>query len=42
MACNRASADYLISSPLLSAPYHRYTPDYPTTELEPADVPSRT
>ena len=28
VACNRASADFLISSPLLSSTYERYLPDY--------------
>ncbi len=28
VACNRATADYLISSPLLAAPYRRELPDY--------------
>lgn len=28
VACNRATADYLISSPLLAAPYQREIPDY--------------
>jgi methylglyoxal synthase len=28
VACNRASADFLISSPLLSHRYHRRRPDY--------------
>ena len=28
VACNRASADYLISSPLMHEPYERYVPDY--------------
>jgi methylglyoxal synthase len=27
-ACNRASADFLISSPLMSEEYHRILPDY--------------
>jgi methylglyoxal synthase len=30
VACNRASADFLISSPLMSAPYERFLPDYST------------
>lgn len=30
VACNRASADFLISSPLLSAHYDRVLPDYST------------
>ncbi len=28
IACNRASADFMISSPLLSSPYQRFSPDY--------------
>jgi len=28
VACNRASADFLISSPLMSEEYHRLLPDY--------------
>jgi len=28
VACNRASADFMISSPLLSNPYQRFSPDY--------------
>lgn len=28
IACNRASADYMISSPLMSAEYRRQLPDY--------------
>ncbi len=28
VACNRASADFMISSPLMSAPYERNLPDY--------------
>ncbi len=28
VACNRATADYLISSPLLTTPYQREVPDY--------------
>ena len=28
VACNRASADYLISSPLMTEPYRRRVPDY--------------
>jgi len=27
-ASNRATADYLISSPFMEEPYHRYVPDY--------------
>lgn len=28
VACNRASADFMISSPLMSGEYERYVPDY--------------
>ena len=28
VACNRASADFMISSPLLSGTYQRFSPDY--------------
>ncbi len=28
VACNRASADFMIASPLLSSPYQRVSPDY--------------
>ena len=28
VACNRASADFMISSPLMSGPYERIVPDY--------------
>jgi hypothetical protein len=28
IACNRASADFMISSPLLDGEYHRLVPDY--------------
>jgi methylglyoxal synthase len=28
VACNRASADFMISSPLMSEPYQRLLPDY--------------
>lgn len=31
VACNRATADFLVSSPLLSASYERRTPRYGTT-----------
>ena len=30
MACNRASADLMVSSPLMSSPYERRMPDYRT------------
>jgi methylglyoxal synthase len=28
VACNRASADFMISSPLMTSPYERFKPDY--------------
>jgi methylglyoxal synthase len=28
VACNRASADFMISSPLMSEPYQRLLPNY--------------
>ena len=28
VACNRATADFMISSPLMSGEYHRFLPDY--------------
>jgi methylglyoxal synthase len=28
VACNRTSADYIISSPLMNEPYERILPDY--------------
>ncbi len=28
MACNRASADFMVSSPLMSTPYRRTVPEY--------------
>jgi methylglyoxal synthase len=30
IACNRASADFMISSPLMTSDYERQTPDYKT------------
>ena len=30
VACNRASADFMITSPLLSGTYERFSPDYHT------------
>ena len=30
VACNRASADFMISSPLMAGEYHRQVPDYAT------------
>jgi methylglyoxal synthase len=48
MACNRASADFMISSPLMDGDYERALPDYksyvdryrPETDDEPAAAPS--
>jgi methylglyoxal synthase len=28
VACDRSTADFMISSPLMHGPYHRYVPDY--------------
>jgi methylglyoxal synthase len=28
VACNRASADFMISSPLMASAYQRFKPDY--------------
>jgi methylglyoxal synthase len=39
VACNRASADFLISSPLLGRPYHRIQPDY--TDYTERGLPAR-
>jgi methylglyoxal synthase len=38
VACNRASADFMVSSPLMSGAYQRRTPDYDAHQrrLEPA------
>jgi methylglyoxal synthase len=30
VACNRSSADFMISSPLMAEPYERLVPDYAT------------
>ena len=38
IACNRATADYLISSPLLGAMYEPAVPRYPAESLECARV----
>ncbi|HSW41064.1 MAG TPA: methylglyoxal synthase [Patescibacteria group bacterium] len=42
LACNRASADFMISSPLLEGPYARTQPDYATHLERPleADEPA--
>jgi methylglyoxal synthase len=41
VACDRASADYIISSPLMTEPYERQQPDYAShlerLEVEPAE-----
>jgi methylglyoxal synthase len=34
VACNRASADFMISSPLMEGPYQRLVPDYSVRQLE--------
>lgn len=39
VACNRASADFLISSPLLGHAYHRIQPDY--TDYTERGLPAR-
>jgi methylglyoxal synthase len=39
-ACNRASADYMISSPLLTGSYQRHLPDYETYVDRPLDEPA--
>ena len=31
VACNRASADFLVTSPLFDGDYHRIVPEYPAT-----------
>jgi len=33
VACNRASADFMVSSPLLAGTYQRIVPDYSTYGL---------
>lgn len=35
VACNRATADYLVSSPLVSSDYRATRPDYPLEQSEP-------
>jgi len=35
-ACNRASADFMISSPLMAAEYRRRIPDYSVYRIRPA------
>ena len=34
VACNRATADFLITSPLFDGEYHRAVPEYPTALLQ--------
>jgi methylglyoxal synthase len=41
MACNRATADYVISSALMSRTYDRLVPDYDEHEARPVVGPSR-
>jgi methylglyoxal synthase len=42
VACNRASADFIISSPLMSAPYQRLLPDYEERDEPRAERPATT
>jgi methylglyoxal synthase len=37
VACNRASADFIISSPLMTKPYERLLPEYATDLARPID-----
>ena len=37
VACNRASADFIISSPLMTKPYERLLPEYETYNSRPID-----
>ena len=47
IACDRATADFMISSPLMDAPYERIVPDYseyrsraiPAADAPPPSVP---
>lgn len=41
VACNRATADFLISSPLLSTAYERTVPDYAAHLQRPTDLRAR-
>ena len=41
MACNRATADFVISSALMSRTYDRFVPDYDEYEARPVVGPSR-
>ena len=38
MACNRASADFMISSPLMDGPYDRLVPDYDAYRKRPINL----
>ena len=38
IACNRASADFVFSSPLMNAPYLRMRPDYEAYQNRPVEV----
>jgi methylglyoxal synthase len=42
IACNRASADFMISSPLMDAEYHRLVPDYREYRNRRIDLMERT
>ena len=37
VACNRASADFMISSPLMDGEYNRLVPDYESYTTRPLD-----
>lgn len=39
VACNRATADFMISSPLMSGEYHRFLPDYADRHDQEAEDP---
>ena len=39
VACNRATADFIISSPLMSEPYQRATQNY-GRDMKPGSVPA--
>lgn len=41
IACNRASADFMISSPLMEGEYHRLVPDYEEYRLRKIDWEAR-
>ncbi len=40
VACNRATADFMITSPLLSSTYKHFSPDYHTYIERMKDIPS--